>query len=222
MFKEISMKTKKGKRYALLFLVIAMVAFLGACATIGFSRVVKATGSIQDVDREIRAISIQIEDVAASLEALMNPGEQDLRRLYERYAGELIRLEAQGKLVIAREAEMNASSIEYFAEWERSGSTYVNPRIQALSDDRRNTLMQIFDNVARANTGVRDNYYVALADLKEIRQYLANDLSLPGIKAIEGVARQSLKNLEALRLSLKPVVAALDAIHTELYSTPLK
>jgi hypothetical protein len=220
MIKEISMKTKQGTRIALAILMAAMAITLAACVTSNLSRAVKTTNSIQDVDREIRAIVIQIETVAASLEALMVPGQPDLRRLYERFAGEIIRLEAQGNLVIAREAEMNASSLAYFAEWERQGTTYTNPRIQALSEERRIKLSQIFDNVARANTGIRDHYFVYLADLKEIRLYLSNDLTPDGIKAIETIARQTLQHLAALRASLQPVIEALDAIRLELYSQP--
>ena len=112
---------------------------------------------------------------------------------------------------------MKAQSKEYFSEWEKQGDAFSNEEIRELSSERRNKLADIYARVPAASAGIKATYHDYLTDLKEIQKYLSTDLTPKGVEAIVPVAKKSVKNLVALKASLRPVIEALDDIKAELY-----
>lgn len=199
-------------------LLLGTSSFLGGCATTGMDRSVKASNSIQDVDREIRKMIVQSDVTAASLDTLIKTEKPDLKKSFTAYTDNLEKLDHEGKLVLKRIDEMKAHSKEYFTEWEKQGEAYTNPQIRELSEERRSKLAEIYAQVHKAGVGIQGSYLAYLTDLKEIQSYLSNDLTPKGIEGITPVAAKSFNDLETLKISLQPVITALDAIKAELYS----
>ena len=193
-------------------------AFLGGCATTGMDRSEKTSNSIRDVDSEIRKLIVQIDVTSLSLDNLVNSSTPDLKKNFDSYTDNVSKLEKNGKREIKRMDEMKANSKEYFAEWEKQGSAYSNPEIRELSDERRNNLAAVYARVPESAAGVRGAYFDYLKDLKEIQIYLSNDLTPKGIEAITPVTQKTVQHKENLKASLRPVIAALDEIKSEMYS----
>jgi hypothetical protein len=169
------------------------------------------------VDSDIRKIIVQIDVTATSLDSLVKAGQPDLKKSFDIYSDNLAKLDSQGKRVLKHVEEMKARKTEYFAEWEKQGDAYTNPRIRELSEERRNKLAEMYAQVHTAGGGIKNTYLAYLTDLKEIQKYLSNDLTPKGVEAIAPVAGKTVQDLDALRTSLKPVLSALDAIKAELY-----
>jgi hypothetical protein len=199
-------------------LLLGTAAFLGGCVTTGMDRTVKTAATIQDVDNELREIIVQIDVTGASLDSLVMAGQPDLKKAFDTYSADLAKLDSQGKQVIKRIEEMKLQSTEYFAEWEKRGDAYTNPQIRELSDERRKKLAEIYAQVPATSEGVKRAYLYYLTDLKEIQIYLSNNLTPIGVEAITPVTQKSAQDRDALKTSLKPVIAALDDIKAELYS----
>lgn len=199
-------------------LLLGAAAFLSGCATTGMDRSVKTSNSIREVDTEIRKMIVQIDATAASLDSLVIPGNPDLKKSFNSYSDNLAKLDSDGKLVIKRMEEMRTRSTAYFAEWEKQGDAYTNPEIRELSEERRIKLAEIYARVPEAGAGIIGTYRAYLTDLKEIQKYLSNDLTTGGVEAITPVAKKSVQELDDLKTSLKPVIAAIDEIKVELYS----
>ena len=198
-------------------LLLGTAAFLGGCVTTGMDRSVKTSNSIQEVDRDIRKIIVQSDVTAVSLDSLVKAGQPDLKKSFDTYSDDLAKLDSHGKLLLKHVEEMKARKTEYFAEWEKQGDTYTNPRIRELSEERRNKLAEIYAQVHTAGGGIKIAYLAYLTDLKEIQLYLSNDLTPKGVEAIAPVATKTSQDLDALRASIQPVISALDAIKAELY-----
>jgi hypothetical protein len=212
------MKLRRHSLAFFAFLLLGTAAFLGGCATTGMDRSVKTSNSIKDVDSEIRKMVIQIDVTAASLDSLVSPGQPDLKKAFDTYTKNLAHLDSEGKKVIKRTEEMKANSKEYFAEWEKQGEAFTNPEIGSLSAERRMRLAEIYARVPAAGAGMIRTYHAYLTDLKEIQKYLSTDLTPNGVESITPVAKKSVQDLDALKLSLNPVIVALDEIKAELYS----
>lgn len=215
--KENLMKSRKRSLACYTMFLLTTVAFLGGCATTGMDRSVKTSNSIRDVDSEIRKMIVQIDATAASLDSLVIPGQADLKKSFNSYSDNVDKLDSQGKQVIKRLDEMKVHSNQYFGEWEKQGDTFTNPEIRALSVERRTKLAEIYARVPEAGAGIKGTYHAYLTDLKEIQKYLSNDLTPIGIEGITPVANKSVQNLDALKASLQPLLAALDEIKAELY-----
>ncbi|MDD5286517.1 MAG: DUF2959 family protein [Desulfuromonadaceae bacterium] len=211
------MKIRSQSVAFLAMLLLGTAALLGGCATTGMDRSVKASNSIRDVDDEIRKMKVQIDITASSLESLVAVGQPDLKKSFDTYSKDLKNLESEGKRVIKRSEEMKAHSKEYFAEWEKQGEAFTNPEIRELSAERRERLAEIYARVPAAAVGINRTYQAYLTDLKEIQKYLSTDLTRNGVDAIAPIAQKSVRHLDELKLSLNPVIIALDEIKSELY-----
>ncbi len=197
--------------------LLASAAFMSGCATTGMDRSVKTSNSIKHVDKEIRDLMVQIDVTAVSLDTLVTADKADPKKSFNKYSNNVEKLEKEGKQAIKRLDEMKLRSREYFEEWEKDGDTFKNAEIRELSVDRRSKLAEIYAQVPAANDGVKGSYNAYLSDLKEIQKYLSNDLTPKGIEGVAPVAQKSIENLNNLKASLKPVIAALDEIKLELY-----
>jgi hypothetical protein len=212
------MKLRNHSLAVFAMLLFATSAVLGGCATTGVERSVKTSNSIQEVDNEIRKMGVQIDVTAASLYTLVNTGKPDLKKSFDSYTDNVARLEKEGTKVLKRIDEMKSKSKEYFGEWEKEGDTFTNSEIRELSEQRRSNLAGLYARVPAAGAGIKGSYHAYLTDLKEIQKYLSNDLTPKGVAGVSPVANRSVQDLDALKLSLRPVVAALDDIKAELYN----
>jgi len=197
--------------------LLGTASLVGGCATTGMDRSESTSSSIQDVDSEMRKMVVQIDLTSASLESLVKSDQSGLKKAFDAYSDNVSKLEKEGNRAIKRLDEMKLNSREYFAEWEKQGIAYKNPEIRELSEERRLKLAEIYARIPAANAGVKVSYLAAMADLKEIRTYLSNDLTPKGIEAITPVATKTIQDLESLKVSLYPVISALDEIKPELY-----
>jgi len=198
-------------------LMLGSTAILSGCATTGAERSVKASSSLQQEDKEIRQLMVQIDVTGGALDTLMVAATPDLKGPFDTFTRELAKLDSHGKQAIKRMDDMKARNKEYFAEWEKQGDRYTNPEIRALSDERRSTLAGIYARIPEAGMGVKGAYQDYLTDLREIQIYLSNDLTPKGREALAPVADKTVRDREALKASLVPLLAALDAVNAELY-----
>jgi hypothetical protein len=199
-------------------ILLGTAAFLGGCATTGMDRSEKTSNSIRDVDSEIRKMVVQIDVTAASLDALVAPGQQDVKKAFKTYSQELDKFEHEGKRTLKRIDEMRAHSKEYFDEWEKQGNEYKNPEIRELSEERRIKLAEIYARVPAAGAGIKVAYTAYLTNLKEIQVYLSNDLTPQGLTTIDPVVKKAVQDKEVLKTSVQPLLGAMDEIKAELYS----
>lgn len=212
------MKFRSHSLVIFAMLLLGTTAVLGGCATTGMDRSVKASNSIKDVDKEIRKMNVQIDVTAASLDTLVVADKSDLKKRFDSYSDNLEKLDKEGKKVLKRIDEMKLRNNQYFSEWEKEGDSFTNSEIRELSEQRRSKLAETYARVPAAGSGIKGSYHAYLTDLKEIQKYLSNDLTPKGIEGITPVANRSVQDLNALKASLTPVIAAMDEINAELYS----
>jgi DNA repair ATPase RecN len=198
--------------------LLATTTFLSGCAKTGMQRSVKASNSIEQVDSEMRKMVTQIDTTAASLDAVVSPGQPDLKKAFNTYSDNVADLEKTGDKVLKYMAEMKVNTKEYFTEWSKEGDAYTNPRLRELSQERQNKLADIYAQVPAANEGVKESYQAYITDLKEIQMYLSNDLTPNGIASVTPITQKSVRDLDRLKASIRPVIYALDEIKAELYS----
>jgi hypothetical protein len=212
------MKLRKQSLPFFTMLLLGTAAFLGGCATTGMDRSIKTSNSIQEVDSEIRKMIVQIDVTGTSLDSLVVAGNPDLKKSFNTYSDNLVKLDREGKRTLKRVEEMKSRSKEYFSEWEKQGDAYTNPQIRELSDERRIKLANLYAQVPAAGVGIKGAYHAYLTDLKEIQLFLSNDLTPKGVDAIDPVAKKTIQDREDLKASLRPLIYALDEIKAELYS----
>jgi hypothetical protein len=212
------MQLRKRSHTLAATLLLGTAAFLGGCATTGMDRSVKTTNSIKEVDSEIRKMMVQIDATGTALDNLVLAQKPDLKKSFDLYSQDLVKLDHEGTRTLKRIDEMKSHSKEYFGEWEKQGDTFSNPQIRERSEERRAKLAAVYAQVPAAGVGIKGAYHAYLTDLKEIQRFLSNDLTPKGIEAIDPVAKKTVQDRETLKTSLGPVISALDEIKVEMYS----
>jgi hypothetical protein len=96
------------------------------------------------------------------------------------------------------------------------GNTYTNPQIQALSEQRRADLSEIFAKIAQAGVGVKGALKAYVSDIEQIRTYLSTDLTPKGIEAITPTVRKAIDDGAYLKDAVKPVLDAIADARAEL------
>ncbi|MFO7970386.1 MAG: DUF2959 family protein [Desulfobacterales bacterium] len=203
---------KKLNHLMLISLTIVITAAVGmtGCATTGMERSTKATTSMTEMESNIKLLLVQIDATGASLRELVKPDNSDVGKAFELFTENVSEMEQMEKSFTKHADAMNASGKDYFEEWQKEGDKYKNPRIQQLSEQRRLELSSIYDEIASNSIGVKERLNSYVSDLKEIQQYLSNDLTPKGIEAIAPLAREVAAKGSGLKYDIKDIQEAVN------------
>lgn len=196
--------------------LLGFLLLLPGCATTGSGRAEKTTAKMEVVDSEMRQAVVQIDATGISLEKLIAPGLSDTKGAFETYSENVVTMERLGEKLIKHTDEMSVRGTDYFAEWEKEGNTYTNPRIRELSEQRRSDLNTVYRKISESSIGVKGWFIAYMRDIKEIQSFLATDLTDKGITAITPVAQKAISDGTILRNAVLPVLSALDGAKREM------
>ncbi|MFO7605450.1 MAG: DUF2959 family protein [Desulfurivibrionaceae bacterium] len=190
-------------------LLLCVITYLPGCATTGMERATKTTETTQKVETDYRETSLQIVATNASLRKLVLAPQTDIKEAYDDYAKDVNKMEKLSERLNKHTEKMQSQREEYFAEWD---SSYTNPRIQTLSEQRRNELRQTYAKIPEASIGVKGTLNSYLTDIRDIQTYLSNDLSPQGIESIKPIVRKAIYDGERVQESIEPLLEAFDQV----------
>ncbi len=163
-----------------------------------------------EMDSNIKLLLVQLDATGASLRELVKPGNSDTEKAFQLFKENTSKMEQMEKSFTRHTDEMNARGNDYFEEWQKEGDKHKNPRIQQLSEERRLELSRIYGKIATNSIGVKEGLNSYVTDLKEIQQYLSNDLTPKGIKAIKPLSRGVADKGSELKYEIKDIQAAVN------------
>jgi hypothetical protein len=206
---------KFGFQSAVFFTTVLLgtITCLTGCATTGMDRATKTTNSMQTVEGDYKQASVQIDATRATLEDLIKPDQADMKKAYDAYTANVVKMEKSGKQLETHTEKMRVKGNDYFAEWE---SSYTNPEIRELSERRRIEIREGYGKISEASIGVKGTLKSYLTDIREIQKYLSNDLTPQGIESIRPVAQRALTDGDNLKETVKPVLAAIDRVKVDM------
>ncbi len=193
-----------------------LIISMSSCGSTGMQRSEKTSTTMETMDKDIKIVITQLDNTNASLEALMRPNQQDIKKAYDVFKENVSKMESKEKDFINHAEEMKKRGKEYFAEWEKEGNEYSNPQIQKLSEQRRQELGSIYDEIAERSVGVKESYRIYLSDIREIQIYLSNDLTSKGIETISPVAKKIASDGDNLKYALSRLQSAIDKAREEM------
>jgi hypothetical protein len=193
--------------------LLGAITCLTGCATTGMDRATKTTNSMQTVEGDYKQATVQIDATRATMEELIKPNQADMKKAYDAYTENVVKMEKSGKQLDTHTEKMRVKGNDYFAEWE---SSYTNPEIRELSERRRIEIREGYVKISEASIGVKGALKSYLTDIREIQKYLSNDLTPQGIESIRPVAQRALTDGDNLKETVKPVLAAIDRVKIDM------
>ena len=200
-------------------MLLGAITGLTGCATTGMDRATRSTTSIQKVEEDYKQASEQIDVVRSSLERLFIPYQPKMKKAYDTYADDVKKMEELGKQLDIHTEKMKNRGNEYLIEWE---SSYTNPEIRELSEQRRAEIREGYLKISVAGSGVKETLASYVTDITEIQKFLSNDLTPQGIDSIRPIAQRAAKEGDSLKESVKPELTAIDLVRTEMAQSGAK
>jgi len=197
-------------------MLIIVVLIVAGCASSGMQRSEKATTTMQSMDDEIKLVVAQLDATGASLNELMKPGQSDVKKAFELYSTNVSKMEKLEKDFAKHAKEMKTQGANYFDEWQKKGDKYENPEIQALSEQRRKELGEIYGKIAENSVGMDEAFKAYVSDVKEIQSFLSNDLTSKGIEAIAPISRKAVTDGNRLKREINKLQLSIEAARSEM------
>ena len=197
-------------------LILGTVLYLAGCATTGMQRSDNTRTTMKVVEQDYIQAIVQVDATGESLESLVNPGQPDEKAAFKKYSANVNRMEDMKNRLFNHADKMRVQQKDYFEEWRMQGNKYTNPQIQALSEQRRSDLSEVFSHISEASVGVKGAFKAYMSDIGQINVYLSNDLTPKGVESITQIAKNAVMDGAYLKDAVKPVLVAIGNAREEL------
>jgi hypothetical protein len=179
-----------------------------------------ATPSMGQFRASIATAQQQIDATLASLTALTDPNQQDLRGAYDKYSDNVARLQQHAETMKKTSEAMRNSRDAYFAGWEEKASEIDNPTIRASAEGRRMRLRDAQQQISVASGEAKDAYVPFMKDLQDIKKYLATDLSKSSVADLGQAAKKVQADGADVKAKLDAVGKSLDNVQNPPATNP--
>jgi len=216
------MKIKYIQRIAITGAVLTSISLAGCGTTAGYKQADKTGKGVAEFRQEITNGKQAVDNTVSALSQVAVTANTNPREAFQAFSKSLANLESAAEKARKRGAEMRARGKAYFDQWQEQMAQVKNPEIRQLAEQRKAKLQAAFDSIKRYAEPLKAQFDPWLADLKDLRTYLSNDLTVTGVDAAkslftkaqsEGLEVQ--KSMDALVTELNTVAAALTPAHVK-------
>jgi hypothetical protein len=210
------MKFKTAQIMIFSAMSLGAVFFQTGCATTGNEKSTNTRNSMKAVEQDYMDAMTQVDVTDGSLQALIDQGQPDEKKAYDKYSGNVNEMDNLGHRLFDRANQMNTEQKSYFEEWRMQGNTYTNEQIQALSEQRRADLGEDFAKITQASVGVKGSLKTYISEIRQIKTYLSTDLTSKGVDAITPTVQQAITDGGNLKIAVQPVLVAIGNARAEM------
>ncbi|TVQ21825.1 MAG: hypothetical protein EA382_13020 [Spirochaetaceae bacterium] len=195
------MITKRLVGIAASFALVSVLLIAGCATTTGSDRSAAASVTMAQVEDDIRLLVMELTATNSALASLVNPLQSDLTTAYGVFSDGHAGLEKASDQFVVRSDQMGTEGREYFNEWRIQGNKYENPQIQALSEQRRSELSEVYAQIADSSVGIQGELKQYVSNVKEVKTYFSTDLTARGVTAMSPFANRTI--IDGFNLSVK-------------------
>jgi chromosome segregation ATPase len=187
----------------------ALIALVAGCVSSERKPAVQAVTSLSDTRTELVAGRANIDEAIAALGTL-EAQPDNLTPPYNQYKTSVTRVERRAKAVTERVRDMRERSAEYRTSWAEENAQISDPTIRATSQERRERVMERYQQVDQKVQALRPAYDPFIRQLRDLETVLANDLTYAGVQAARPAFERIRQSANTLRDQIDAVVAELD------------
>jgi Protein of unknown function (DUF2959) len=214
------MKTKHLRFLTLITTSLAAATLFTGCASTGYQQADKTGAGIAELRTDITKAKTAVDATVTALGQVAVTANSDPRPAFEKYAKSVANLESASVKVKKQAADVKAQGQAYFANWEKQLAGVQNPEIRNLAVQQKAKLQAAFDTIKTAAAPLKDQFDPWLANLKDLKTYLANDLTISGVDAAKPLFKKTQAEGLEVQKSMDALVAELNTVAATL--TPAK
>ena len=199
---------------------LAVAAMLSGCATSGYKQADKTGAGIASFRDEVVNLKHAVDGAMENLNDTAETAATDPRKAFQAFAKSVDKVESARAKVGKRAADMKAAGDAYFKQWEAQLANINNPEIRDLAQERKAKLNVIFGKLRPLVEQSKADFDPFLADLKDLRTFLNQDLTIAGVDAAKGIIQKTRDHGVVLQKSLDGLIDEMNSIAAQL--TPAK
>lgn len=189
---------------------------LAGCASPGYQQAEKTGASIAQFRTDVVKGKQAIDATMQSLGQIAATANTDPRAAFQQYKKDLANLEAAAVKVRKRSQQLQAQGDAYFKKWQQQTATVQNPEIRKLSEEQKSRMQATFDTIQQHTDPLKAKFDPWLSDLRDLRTYLGNDLSVSGIDAARGLFEKTQSEGTEIQKSMDSLVTELNQVSTAI------
>jgi len=213
------MKTIKVMN-SLLAAIGAATLVAGCASSSGYKQADKTGVGIAEFRDEVVNVKKAVDGTMALLGQVTENATTDPRKAFAAFSKSVDKVEDSRAKAAKRAADVKAAGQAYFKQWEKELANVNNPEIRALAEQRKAKLNEIFAKVGPALETAKADFDPFLADLKDLRTFLGQDLTIAGVDAAKGIIKKTREHGVTLQTSLDTLIAEMNSISAQI--TPSK
>jgi len=198
----------------------AAVVLTGCGTTSGYKQADKTGAGIAEYREEIVNGKKAIDATMKTLSEIAATANTDPRKAYEQYSKSIANLESVAAKVRKRSQNMQAQGQAYFKQWEEQLAQVTNEDIRKLAEQRKAELQKTFEKIRLCAEPLKARFDPWMADLKDLKVYLGNDLTIAGVDAAKSLFTKTTTEGAEVQQAMEDLVAELNTVSATL--TPAK
>lgn len=201
--------------------VVAVSLGVGGCSSEpkGPQRKAKAVESLAKTRSSLADASKQVAATNESLRTVSSATEGNLRPAFTKYAENVKKTESMAEAARNRAKAMRERTAEYVDQWHNEVRAIQDPELRKASAKRAEGAKAEFERMRDVAEEARNAYEPYMTGLKDVQQYLTNDLTAGGVAAVKGKADDTIRLGETLQQKLTAVQTELDGLSQKWSST---
>jgi len=208
------MKTNKAMNSILA--AIAVAALATGCATSGYQKADKTGEGIASFRAEIINLKKAVDNTMSLLGQTSETAATDPRKAFEAFSKSVDKVESARARAGKRAADVKAAGAAYFTEWEKQLANVSNPEIRKLAEERKTKLNEVFGKLPPLLEQAKSDFDPFLSDIKDLRTFLGQDLTVGGIDAASGIIKKTRDHGTKLQKSLDGLIDEMNTVAATL------
>ena len=188
------------------------------CAQTGFQRSTGIADTMAKQTQVIQEAKPQVDAMLASLDELTR-AQGDMRPAFKKFSETLDDTEKVAARARKTGDTIREKEAEYFAEWEKQAAEIQNPQIKAATQARQSEVKAKLASLGQTGKVAGEAYDPFIANMKDVRTYLSNDLTQEGIKKIGPTIDKARRDGAALQKALDDFNRASESVQASLRPT---
>jgi uncharacterized protein YukE len=190
-------------------LTIPFLALVSACSapgTEGADRANAAGAAVTRFREETAKTEAAIARAIDGLDAITKAISTEPRPALDEFARAVDALDEQAERMRTATEDMEGRVHTYLEEWEKDAGGITNPDLRLRALDRRKELRDSMDKVRALLKEANPPLLEHRGQLRDVRTYLANDLTPRGLAVVKDVQAKARENGSKVRKVLVPVI----------------
>jgi uncharacterized protein YukE len=191
--------------------LLTLSILAGCAAESGVDRAGKASASMTEFSNNIKGGQKQVDAVVAAMNGL-SAAKDNLRPAFDKYVAELDNTEGYAANLRADADEVKAKGRAFFKKWEEELSQIKDEDLRNKAKARAGERSKQYSQIEEAIGTAKGKWMSLSPSLKDVKQYLSNDLTPAGVSSLSGTFTKANLDATDLKKALGDIATAVDKV----------